>query len=91
MEDIEQELEYAGNLISFDMEQTAKECASARSSNMVLLGAASPFITLDSEKIEDAIRSVFGAKGGAIVEANISAYRAGREKSRIIVDEKSLI
>ena len=63
------------------MEDMAKEVASPRSSNMVLLGAASHFIEITSDKIEDAIRSVFSSKGEAIVEANIKAFRAGREKA----------
>ena len=46
---------------------------------MVLLGAAAPFIELEAEKIEEGIRSVFGAKGEKIVESNIAAFRAGLE------------
>lgn len=78
---IEKELSKGGNLIAFDMEEMAKEVASPRSSNMVLLGAASHFIDITSDKIEAAIRSVFGSKGEVIVEANIKAFRAGREKA----------
>ena len=81
MEEIEKDLSKGGNLIAFDMEEMAKEVASPRSSNMVLLGAASHFIEITSDKIEDAIRSVFSSKGEAIVEANIKAFRAGREKA----------
>lgn len=81
MEEIESELSKGGKLIAFDMEEMAKEVASPRSSNMVLLGAASHFIELTSDKIESAIRSVFSSKGEAIVEANIKAFRAGREKA----------
>ena len=55
--------------------------ATARSSNLVLLGAASPFIDIEPSKIEDAIRTVFGPKGDKIVESNIGAFRAGREKA----------
>ena len=81
MEAIEKELAKGENLIAFDMEETAKDVASPRSSNMVLLGAASHFIEITSDKIEDAIRSVFGSKGEAIVDANIKAFRAGRKKA----------
>lgn len=81
IKDIEKELTKAGNLISFDMEEMAKEVASPRSSNMVLLGAASHFIEITSDKIEDAIRKVFSSKGEAIVEANLKAYRAGRKEA----------
>ncbi|MDE5876478.1 MAG: indolepyruvate oxidoreductase subunit beta [Muribaculaceae bacterium] len=88
MADIEAELAAQGRVIAFDMDALAKEVASARSSNMVLLGAASPMIEIASEKIEDGIRNVFGAKGEKIVEANIAAYRAGREYAEKIIKEK---
>ncbi len=81
METIEKELGKAGNVIAFDMEAMAKEVASQRSSNMVLLGAASHFIEITSDKIEDAIKSVFSSKGEAIVNSNLNAFRAGREKA----------
>lgn len=69
-------------VVAFDMDAVAKEVASPRSSNMVLLGAASPFIAIDSDKIEDGIRQIFAAKGEKIVESNIAAYRAGREYAK---------
>lgn len=78
---IENEFRKVGNVISFDMEAMAKDVASPRSSNMVLLGAASHFIDISSDKIEDAIRKVFSSKGEAIVESNLKAYRCGREKA----------
>ena len=81
MAEIEMELAKGGNLIAFNMEEVAKETASPRSSNMVLLGAASHFIDITPDKIEAAIRSVFSAKGESIVDANIKAFRAGREKA----------
>ncbi len=65
------------NTVAFDMDEVAKEVATVRSSNMVLLGAAAPFIEIETEKIEDGIRAVFGAKGEKIVESNIAAFRAG--------------
>ena len=79
MEDIESELESCDNVVAFNMDELAKEKASPRASNMVLLGAAAPFIELEAEKIEEGIRSIFGAKGEKIVESNIAAFRAGLE------------
>ena len=79
MEKVTAELNSHPRVVAFDMDETAKEVATARSSNLVLLGAASPFIDIDPDKIEDAIRNVFGAKGEKIVESNIAAFRAGRE------------
>lgn len=69
------------NVVAFDMDAIAKEKASPRASNMVLLGAATPFIGIPADKIEDGIRAVFGRKGEAMVNANLAAFRAGLEKA----------
>lgn len=82
---LDAELASHKNVVAFDMDSMAKELGSPRSSNMVLLGAASPFIEIESEKIEDGIRKVFGAKGERIVETNLKAYRAGREYSETLL------
>ena len=81
---LENELANQPNVVAFDMDELAKEVASQRASNMVLLGAATPFIDLEPEKIEEGIRIVFGKKGEAIVESNIKAFRAGLEKAKSI-------
>lgn len=80
-EQIEAELRRLPNVVAFDMDETARRIASPRASNMVLLGAASPFINISPESIEQAIAAVFGAKGADIVAKNIDAFRAGREHS----------
>ena len=82
MEVLDKELHAWPNTVAFDMDEVAKQVATVRSSNMVLLGAAAPFIELEVEKIEDGIRTVFGAKGDKIVESNIAAFRAGLEYTR---------
>ena len=81
IETVNAELAKHPNVVVFDMDALAKEVASPRSSNMVLLGAAAPFIEIEAAKIEQGIRDVFGAKGEAIVEMNIKAFRAGLEKA----------
>lgn len=80
-EALEESLRLAGNLIAFDMDALAKELGAPRSGNMALLGAASPFIELDADKIENAIRSVFSSKGEKVVDDNIKAFREARKKS----------
>lgn len=84
-EDLEKELSQYDRLVAFDMDKMAKDLGSPRSSNMVLLGAASPFIQLSAQEIEDGIRKVFGSKGEKIVETNITAFRAGREYTNNIL------
>lgn len=79
LKEVERELAQCPNVVAFDMDQMAKEMLSPRSSNMILLGAASPFIAIEAEKIEAAIAAVFGRKGEKIVSQNIEAFRAGRQ------------
>ena len=57
----------------------AADIGSRRSSNIVMLGAASPFIGIKMESYEEGLRQIFGRKGDAVVEANIAALRAGRK------------
>ncbi len=66
------------NTIILDADKLAKEVGSPRSSNIVALGAATPFIDIPYEAFEDAIRQIFMKKGDRIIEANIAALRAGR-------------
>lgn len=77
-------LEQTGRVVAFDMDAMAKEAATPRSSNMVLLGAATPFIGLEPALIEDAIRATFASKGDTVVEQNVAAFRAGLAKSETI-------
>lgn len=85
MEKIEAELNRHKNVVAFDMDEVAKESATLRASNMVLLGASSPFIDIEPEKIEEGIRIIFGPKGEQMVETNIKAFRAGRDKALAII------
>ena len=69
------------NHIIIDADGIAKEAGSARSGNIVILGAASPYIDMPFESLENAIKKLFGRKGNQIVESNLKALRAGRECS----------
>lgn len=85
IEEIMKEIEKTPNHIALDADSIAKEAGSSRSSNIVMLGAASPFIDIEFSKLEDGIRQLFGRKGEDIVETNLKALRAGRafsEKNR---------
>lgn len=65
--------------VAMDVDAKAREVASPRAANIVLLGAASPFLGISTDKIEASIREIFARKGEAIVEMNIKAFRAGLE------------
>lgn len=80
IDELMKEYDKLPNKIIIDVETIAKEAGSARSSNVVLLGAASPYLNIDFSKLEDSIRNIFGRKGEEIVEMNLKALRAGRER-----------
>ncbi len=71
-------LDAVPNKVILDVEAIAKDCGSARSANMVLLGAATPFLHLSYESIKAGIRSVFARKGEDIVNKNLAALQAGK-------------
>lgn len=78
LEGVLSEVKKIKNHILFDADAIAKEVNNPKGTNMVVLGAASKYLRIDIEKLEDAVRSIFGKKGDAVVDANISALRAGR-------------
>ncbi len=65
--------------IALNAEAMAKEAGSAKAANIVMLGAASPFLGMAYEKFEAAIQYIFGRKGEQVVELNLKALRAGHE------------
>ena len=67
------------NKVVINADGMAKDLGSARSANMVILGAASPFINMDFSDLENAVEEVFARKGQDIVDANLACLRAGRE------------
>ena len=77
-ESIIAEIKKVKNHIIIDADAIAKEAGSSRASNIVMLGAASPFLNMPFESIEDGIRQLFGRKGADVVETNLKALRAGR-------------
>lgn len=79
MDEVMKEIKKVPNHIALDADAIAKEAGSARASNIVMLGAASPFIDIEFSKLEEGIRQLFGRKGDDVVEVNLKALRAGRE------------
>jgi indolepyruvate ferredoxin oxidoreductase beta subunit len=57
----------------------ARQAGLARALNMVMAGAASPFLFIKRESLEEAIGAMFAGKGGEMAEANKRAFRLGRD------------
>jgi indolepyruvate ferredoxin oxidoreductase beta subunit len=79
MKDLLAEIEKLPHHIAINADEIARKVKSPRSSNMVMLGAASPFLDLPYESLETGIKKIFGRKGEKVVQINIDALKAGRE------------
>ena len=73
------EIKKVKNHVLIDVEALAKEAGSLRTANIVLLGAALPYLGLPEQYIEDAIRSIFARKGEDIVNLNLKALRISQK------------
>jgi indolepyruvate ferredoxin oxidoreductase beta subunit len=80
-DDILTEIKKVKNSRIIDADLIAKEIGSARSSNIVILGACSPYIGIPYSSLENAIRKLFGKKGEDVVEINLKALDAGRDNA----------
>jgi indolepyruvate ferredoxin oxidoreductase beta subunit len=81
VDDILKEIRKVKNYIILDADAIAKDVGSARSGNIVMLGAASLWISIPYSSLEKAVRKLFERKGEEIVEINLKALKAGREFS----------
>ena len=82
VEELNKALAALPRVIAIDVDGIAKQVASPRAANIVLLGAAAPFLGIDIEELEEGIRTIFGRKGEDVVEMNIKALRAGCEYAK---------
>jgi indolepyruvate ferredoxin oxidoreductase beta subunit len=59
-------------------DRLARQAGTAKAQNMVMLGAASPYLGLSDELLEDGIREAFARKGEKVQDINVAAFRAGK-------------
>jgi indolepyruvate ferredoxin oxidoreductase, beta subunit len=79
IEKILEEIQALPKHIALDAETIARDLGAAKSANIVILGAASPFLDMAYEKLENAIRYTFRKKGDVVVDLNLKALKAGRD------------
>ena len=65
--------------ILIDADNIAKELGSDKAANMVILGAAAPYLGIPSENLEKAILAIFRKKDQKVIDLNINALRAGKD------------
>ena len=78
VDDVLAEVKKVKNHVILDVESIAKEVGSPRVANIVMLGAATPFLGISYDKIQEGIRSIFGRKGDEIVNLNLKVLEAGK-------------
>ena len=81
-EEIYQKIKTVKNHVIIDADQIAKDLGAPRSMNIVILGAAVKTLGLTLQQLAEAIKTIFGRKGDAIVDDNIKALRAGFEAAK---------
>ena len=69
------------NAVIVDADNIAKECGNVRAANMVIFGAAVPFLGFEMETIQNSIREQFGKKGEDVVNLNLKAVEAGYKQA----------
>ena len=67
------------NSIILNADEIARKLGNSKGTNMVLLGASSPYIGLDYKILENSIRTIFARKGDKIIDLNLKAMEKGRE------------
>ena len=61
----------------------AREAGSGRADNVVMLGAASAFLPLETSLFKECIADFFQSKGERVVELNLKAFALGRETAAV--------
>lgn len=85
MEQLISNIERLPHHIILDADKIASDLGSKKSGNMVILGAATPFISIPFGSFEHGIKEIFNAKGDEIVKMNLTALRKGREYTENIM------
>jgi indolepyruvate ferredoxin oxidoreductase, beta subunit len=75
------EVRRAGRAVVVEAERLAKDAGTSKAQNIVMLGAASPFLILKEESLRRFIEELFRARGQNIVAANLKAFDLGRRAS----------
>ncbi|PIV59002.1 MAG: indolepyruvate oxidoreductase [Bacteroidetes bacterium CG02_land_8_20_14_3_00_31_25] len=79
IETILSEIKKLPNHVLIDADNIAKELGSEKSANIVILGAASPYLDIPFEILISAINKIFKNKGQNVIDFNVKALEAGRK------------
>ncbi len=79
IEELHARLNALPHAVLVDAVRLARQAGSRRATNVVLAGAASPYLPIRFETLEAELHRAFAAKGEAVIEINLRALHAGRE------------
>ncbi|TRZ72848.1 MAG: indolepyruvate oxidoreductase subunit beta [Bacteroidetes bacterium] len=79
MDKVMDEIRKLPHYIALDADEVAKEIGTLKAANIVILGAASPFLEMQYENLEDAIHFIFRNKGEDVIKKNLQALKAGKD------------
>jgi indolepyruvate ferredoxin oxidoreductase beta subunit len=71
-------------VLTIDAKTAAKEAGSLRTQNIVMAGAASKYLGLEEDLMEQSIKELFGRKGQSIVDINLKAFEAGKNSLKVL-------
>jgi indolepyruvate ferredoxin oxidoreductase beta subunit len=76
-EKIYQQIDLLPRKVIVDADKLAREAGSAKASNIVMLGVATPFLGMTVDKLRKAVEAIFADKGQKIIDINLRAFEAG--------------
>ena len=79
IDEVLEEIKKVKNHVIIDANKIAQELGTKKAANIVILGAAAPFIGLEYSSLENAISNIFKRKGQEVVDLNLSALKHGFE------------
>jgi indolepyruvate ferredoxin oxidoreductase beta subunit len=79
LEKIHKEIRSFPRYVLIEADKMAKEINAAKSANMIILGASSPYLGIEFDKLENAIKAIFRNKGEEVIQTNLKALNLGRD------------
>jgi indolepyruvate ferredoxin oxidoreductase beta subunit len=77
-EDLLQDLAKIENVVMIDTARVARAAGNRRAQNMAMVGAASPLLDFEQDRLLAFVEKLFARKGEKIVKVNQRAFRLGR-------------
>ena len=79
LEKVLSEIKSKPHNVIVDADEIARKMHAPKAANIVIVGAASPYLGIAYESLEAGIKKIFGSKGDEIINLNLEALRAGKE------------